>query len=143
MGFAVSYISTRPVTPTESEVIKQVASQLCDGRTWLGCEPVFFAREESGRLCGCCKPTIVASADDAAALAHEGLPDGTIRDAIDVLCRLSRDHNIEWEISHDHSDGPIGYIRDGVCDGEVENQVSAFADLSMMLQDEFGLDDFD
>jgi hypothetical protein len=52
---------------------------------------------------------------------------------LDVLCKLSLDHDIEWEISHDHSGGPIGYIRDGICDKQVRDQVEAFADLDDIL----------
>ncbi|MDZ7617030.1 MAG: hypothetical protein U1E05_08500, partial [Patescibacteria group bacterium] len=44
-------------------------------------------------------------------------------------------HGIDWEISHDHSDGPVGYIRSGVCDEEVASQAEAFAGLNDVLGD--------
>jgi hypothetical protein len=58
-----------------------------------------------------------------------------------VLSRLSLDHGVDWEISHDASDGPIGYIRNGICDDEVLNQVGALADLGDIFSelDEEGL----
>jgi hypothetical protein len=40
----------------------------------------------------------------------------------------------------DHSGGPIGYIRTGVCDPEVLSQIEAFADLGDILG-ELGLDE--
>ena len=57
---------------------------------------------------------------------------------LDVLCRLSRDHGVDWEIGHDFSDGPIGHIRSGVCDAIVLSQIEALADLKDILADELG-----
>jgi hypothetical protein len=59
-------------------------------------------------------------------------------DLLDILCQLSREHRIDWEISHDYSDGPIGYIRGGVCDDAVLTQIEAFADLGDVLGDLMG-----
>jgi hypothetical protein len=133
MGFSVYYRSTRPVSPAEIDAIDQAADRLCRGRTWLGCEPVGFHPQDDGHLFGGSKPNFQPHPDDVASASREGLPDGTTRDLLDVLCQLSRDHGVDWEISHDHSDGPIGYIRGGVCDGEVERQVGALADLGDIL----------
>jgi hypothetical protein len=57
------------------------------------------------------------------------LPDGTASELIAILCRLSRDHGVDWQFSHDASDGPIGEIRAGVCDEQVLAHVELFADL--------------
>src|SRR2546426_11760610 len=129
MGFKIYYRSTRPVAPTEADAIRQAARAANEGRTWLGCEPVHFSPSDDGYLLGGSKPNFQPHPDDAAAAAREGLPDGTPRDMLDILCRLSRDHDVDWEISHDHSDGPVGYIRGGVCDDEVLLQVHALANL--------------
>jgi hypothetical protein len=67
--------------------------------------------------------------DDVASAAEEGLPDGTTRDLLDILCQLSREHRIDWEISDDCSGGPIGYIRKGIADEPIVVQMEAFADL--------------
>jgi hypothetical protein len=145
MGFTVYYRSTRPVGPAEAKKIEKACDALCRGRTWLGCEPVgFFPRGQDGHLLGGSKPNFLPHPDDVASAAREGLPDGTTRDMLDVLCRLSRDHNVDWEISHDYSNGPIGYVRSGVCGGEVLSQVEAFADLGDILAGELdGLDEED
>lgn len=141
MGFTVYYRSARPVSPAEAEAIEQNASALCQSRTWLGCEPVgFFAEQDDGHLLGGSKPNFQPHPDDVAAAAREDLPNGTTLDMLDILCQLSRDHGIDWEISHDHSGGPIGYVRDGVCDGEVLSQIEAFAELGDILG-ELGLDE--
>ena len=33
---------------------------------------------------------------------------------------------VDWEISHDYSDGPLGHIFSGDCDPEVRTQIEAF-----------------
>lgn len=136
MGFTIYYRSTRPVAPAEAAAIERATDELCLGRTWLSCEPVgFFPDGEDGHLFGGSKPNFQPHPDDAAAAAREGLPDGTTFDMLDVLCQVSRDHGIDWEISHDHSDGAVGFIRSGVCDEEVSSQVRAFAGLGDILGD--------
>ncbi len=58
---------------------------------------------------------------------------------LELLCELSRRFDVDWEISRDHSDGPLGYIRNGVCDDDVRTQCDAFSDLA----DELGAEGFD
>src|SRR5262245_49961338 len=109
MGFSVNYRTTRPVTSAQAAAIKRAAEKLARGRTWLSCEPPFFSQSpDDGHLGGGCKPNFNPDSIDAAAAANEGLPDGTTQDMIDILCELSRAHDVDWEISHDYSDGPIG-----------------------------------
>src|SRR5262249_55843343 len=115
MGFAIYYRSTRRVSPARANAIQEAAARLIEGRTCLSCEPVgFFADQEDGRLLGGSKPNFLPHPDDAAAAARESLTDGTVRDVIEVLCQLSRDHGVDWELSHDYDPGPIGFIRGGV-----------------------------
>ena len=139
MGFSISYRTTRPVSPAEAAATGRTAEDACRGRTWLSCEPVgFFTHEEDGHLVGSSKPNFHPHPDDVTSAVREGLPDGTARDMLDVLCRLSREHGIDWEISHDYSDGPIGSVRGGVCDDRVLSQIEAFADLGDILAEELG-----
>jgi hypothetical protein len=136
MGFTIYYRSTRPVTAADVEAVERANHKLCDGHTWLSCEPVgFFPGQQDGHLFGGSKPNFTPDAGDAAAAASEGLPDGTTRDMLRVLCQLSQKCGIDWEISHDYSDGPIGYIRDGICDSEVLTQVEGLAELGDVLAD--------
>lgn len=133
MGFTINYRSTRPVSPAEAAAINRTTDEACQGHTWLSCEPIHFHVDDEGFLDGSSKPNFHPHPDDVASAARWGLPDGTARDLLDVLCRLSRDHGIDWEIRHDYSDGPIGFIREGVCDADVQMQVEAFADLAEEL----------
>lgn len=134
MGFTINYRSTRPASPAEVEAINQAAEEACRGHTWLSCEPpVGFRIDDEGYLGGSSKPNFHPHPDDVASAAREGLPGGTARDLLDVLCRLSQEYGIDWEISHDYSDGPIGFIREGVCDVDVQTQVEIFADVAEEL----------
>lgn len=134
MGFEFYYRSTRPVTPAEAATIQQAAEELTRARTWLSCEPVSLSTsEEDGHLAGSSKPNFHPHPADAAAAKQEALPDGTTRDLFEILGKLSKAHAIDWEISHDYSNGPLGYIRRGVCDGKVLAQAEALAIPDEML----------
>ena len=134
MGFSIYYRSTEPV-PTEREFeIRRAIGVENEGRSWLSCEPInLFGAQTDGHLFGGSKPNFHPDPDDAASAAASGLPDGSVRDLIDGLCRISRDHGIDWEITHDEAPGPIGCIRRGVCDPGLLDQVDARADLAAFL----------
>jgi hypothetical protein len=134
MGFTIYYRSTRRLSRARASAIREAAATLSEGRTWLSCEPVhFFADLEDGRLLGGVKPNFQPHPDDVAAAAREALPDGTVRDLIEVLCELSRCQGVDWEFRHDHDPGPIGFIRAGVGDARLLEQVEALADWGGIL----------
>ena len=135
MGVSIWYVSTRPIDPERAEAVVSAARAASAGRTWLSCEPVSLRIDEDGRLEGFSKPNFHPHPDDVASAASKGLPDGTARDMLDILCRLSRDHGVDWEICHDHSDGPVGSINAGECDDVVFERVEVFADLAEILGD--------
>lgn len=133
MGFTVQYRSTRPVTSAEADAIRRDADAASDGRAWLYCEPVHLEDvEDDGTLIGFSKPNFRPHPDDAASAARSGLPAGTCRDMLDILCQLSRDHGIDWALGHDY-DPDIGSIRGGVCDPSVLNQIEGFDELADIL----------
>jgi hypothetical protein len=143
MGFAIYYRSTEPVPRARAKAIRKAAATLIEGRTWLSCEPVFFRDDlPDGRLWGGSKPNFVPNPEDAESASREGLPDGTVRDLIDVLCTLSRDHGVDWEFHHDYDPGPIGFIRNGVCEPHLLEQMDAMADLGDILSELEGTDGF-
>ena len=134
MGFTLYYRSTRPVPRQEAEAIAREALAASHGRTWLSCEPpAFFGVQDDGHLLGGSKPNFLPDTGDRAAADRSGLPYGTTKDLIDILCQLSRDHAVDWEFSHEAHPGPAGYIRAGVCDDEVFAQVEMFADLEDII----------
>jgi hypothetical protein len=136
MGFAIYYRSTRPVSRGQADAIRSAAERLSEGRTWLSCEPVcFFPDTTDGTLFGGSKPNFQSNPEDVAAAAREGLPDGTVRDLLDVLCRLSKAHGVDWEFHHDYDPEPIGFVRNGVADANLAQQVEGFADVGDILND--------
>ncbi|GAA4444595.1 hypothetical protein [Novipirellula rosea] len=138
MGFAVAYQTTEQISPALQREMIHAAKDLSSGRTWLSCEPPYLMNE-NGTLVGASKPNFSPHPDDVASAKSEGLPDGTLSDTLEILCELSRRFDVDWEISHDHSAGPLGYIRNGVCDDDVTTQCDALTDLA----DELGAEGFD
>ncbi len=135
MGFAVSYRSARPVSQSDVDAIIREASAANLGRTWLSCEPVFLFPESDGHLAGSSKPNFIPDPGDVASAATEQMPDGTLRDLVAILCKLSLDHGIDWEIRHDYEPDPIGAIKDGVADEEMLEEIEALAQLGDALSD--------
>lgn len=130
MGFAFSYESTDELTPDQIEAIRAAAREAVAGYTWLSCEPVRFDQIQSSYLSGRSKPTWESPEADAASAAMENLPDGTLLTMLEILCDLSHRLGVNWEIHHDHSDGPIGQIVNGECDPEVRIQCEAIAQVT-------------
>lgn len=136
MGMTVYYRSTEPVDPKRAAAIREAADPLCEGRTWLSCEPVyFFSGHDAGHLHGGSKPNFQPDPEEAAEAAQSPLPDGTVRDMLDVLCELSRIHGVDWELSHDYDPAPAGYIRNGVADDSLTGIIDAFASLPGFLEE--------
>jgi hypothetical protein len=132
VGFCVSYRSTRAVTAAEAEAIDQAAARLCDDQVWGdGCEEIGFYECLDANLNGGPYPEGHLSGDSKLSLkAHReyAIPGVeprvlTIRDLIDALCHISRDHQIDWEIGHDYHDGPVGYIRSGLADDKLVAEI--------------------
>ncbi len=123
-----------PGQPGAARAIHDAVRAHNTGRTWLSCEPVdFFDNSRDGHLFGGSKPNFLP--EDEASAAQRQLPDGTVRDLVDILCRLSTDFDVDWEFSHDYDPGPIGFIRDGVADDRLMQQMETFADLPSILDD--------
>lgn len=143
MGFSVHYESLTELTEEQADAVRAAARQTIADYTWLSCEPVVFFPEEGTQLAGSSKPNFMPHPDDVAAARQENLPDGTLMTAIDILCDLSRRFGIEWEVSHDYSEGPVGTIVNGECDPEVRTQCEAFAEFSESLAGDMDFGDFD
>ena len=128
MGFAIYYTSARSVTPEQAEAIRAAADKASDGRSWLSCEPLhFFPDLEDGKLFGGSKPNFRPHPDDKRAAESSGLPDGKPTDLLDILARISREHEIDWELMHDY--GPVGSICSGIVDPQALAQIEAIAEL--------------
>ncbi len=137
MSFTIYYTSARPITAKEAEEIKLAAQRECQERSWLSCEPVcFFPDLQDGMLMGGSKPNFTPDPEDRRSAEASGLVDGTPRDLLDILSRLSREHSIDWELMHDF--GPVGSIRGGLVDPQALAQIEALAELPGPLGEEGG-----
>lgn len=131
MGYSVYYRSTRAVTAAEAEAIDQTAARLCDDPEWAGCEPILFSECLGADLNGGPYPEAHLSggsklsfkAPEELAIPGEGTRIVTIRDLIDALCQISRDHQVDWEIEHEYQEGPVGYIRNGLADDKLVAEI--------------------
>ncbi|TWU46285.1 hypothetical protein Poly51_56810 [Rubripirellula tenax] len=133
MGFTIQYCSTEAMHPAQAFEIKQDASILSSGFTWLSCEPVILNQKSDGRLAGASKPNFFADPPPSDDTNAEGLPDGNVLTMTDVLCELSRRHKINWKIGHDYEQDPIGEIRAGVIDPDLLEQLEAFGSIGELL----------
>ena len=82
-------------------------------------------------------------AEDAADARDGGHPDGRLKELIECLCKLSAKFDIDWEIEHDHSGGPVGYIRGGNADAEVRDTMDGLDAMFEEMDEDLDLpDDF-
>lgn len=123
--YDISYRSTRAATAAEAEAIDQAATRLCEDPDWVGCEEISFYEcfdaYAEGHLSGCSKLSLKPQQEYAIPGVETRIV--TIRDLIDALCQISRDHQIDWEIGHDYHDGPVGYIRSGLADDKLVAEI--------------------
>jgi hypothetical protein len=125
MGCDVSYCSTRAVSPEEAEAIDESASRLCDNPDWVGCQPVNFFSCLDGHAGGPLSGSSKLSFRPPEEQAIPGVEtyNATVRDLLNALCELSREYKIDWEIGHEYSEGPVGYIRTGVADDKLVAEI--------------------
>ena len=139
MGFAVAYESTKKLAPEHQARVRNALERATDGRTWLSCEPPMLM-EQDGHLVGVSKPNFSPDPDDIADAESQNLPDGTLMDLLDALCKVSAEQFVDWELSHDH--GPMGFILDGACAPDVREQCEALAEAAEMMGGDFDMDAF-
>lgn len=134
MGASIYYRSPSTVSGEKRSAIEAFAADAAAGRTWLSCEPAGFYASDDGFLEGGSKPSFFPDAEDAAAAPESGLPDGTVHDLLEILCKISVDHGIDREIVFEE-EPPVGYIRNGRCDPEVISGAAELMEAIRMLGD--------
>lgn len=141
MSFTVYYTTARPVTADERATIEAATARLSGGFAWLLCEPPAFWVSDDGRLQGGSKPNFHPHPEDVAAAAAMCGPRGSVETLLEVLCQVSKECGIDWELSHDRSGGPTGRVAGGVADPAavaMVDEVAAMADAVAGLDpDEF------
>jgi hypothetical protein len=137
MGFTVYYQSTESVDKQTRKAIAESLDQLCEGRSWISCEPpgFFGGAEKEGHLLGGSKPNFMPAPADFTNPEDKHLPDGTIQDVVDILCQLSNWFDVDWQFNHDHDEGAIGYIRSGAPDLQLKNEIAGIASIGGVVAD--------
>ncbi len=135
MGVCIYYRSCEPLHPAAAYDINQHVDRLLERYTWNSCEPVLLRHFPDGHLGGASKPNFD---EDEFRFDEEmgGLPDGNVMTLVEVLCELSRDHEVDWDIGDDYSPKPIGCIRNGVADLDLMEQLETLDLIGDLLESE-------
>jgi hypothetical protein len=138
MAFSIHYRSSETMHPARAYEIKQHAERLVEGFVWFSCQPVLLQQTTDGYLGGHSKPNFFPAESDPGAPHADGLPDGTIVTLAELLCVLSREHGVNWDVGHDYEPEPIGRICDGIADPELIEQLETFGSMGDLLDDMMG-----
>ena len=142
MGFDITYATTERISPALQREIIDDANSMYMQKSWIQCMGPEVENED-GYLSGCSRLTPDPDPEDVEDARDGGAPDGTVLDLLDALCKLSGKFDIEWEISHDHSDGVVGRIQHGVADDAVHSTFDGLAAMCEGMGGDLSPDDFD
>lgn len=136
MGFTVYYQSTESVDPSIKVALGKSLERHIMKRSWISCEPPgFFGGDDvNGILSGGSKPNFMPQPDDYLDPDNRQ-PDGTVQDVVDILCDLSSEFGIDWQFSHDHEQGPVGFVRNGVADEDLLHEIKGIAGIGSVVAD--------
>ena len=141
MGTSIVYRSVEPIASGRKDEVAEFAETLVVNYVWVSCEPVSFYDEcDDGRLVGSSKLVFDPSLEEIEALSTESLPDGTIADVLNVLSQISTRFKVDWEVSHDYDETPIGYIRNGQIDADLNRAIMAFSQIEGMISEVMDVD---
>ncbi len=136
MGVYLIYRSTESLDAKREAAIRAAAEKFDSGFSWLFCDSVSFDDDAGdNRLTGSSKLNLQPHPEDRAAALASGLPDGTVKDLFEALCEISREHQVNWEVKHDMDSAPIGYIRHGVIDDDLDRIAEGFEEAGAYLAD--------
>jgi hypothetical protein len=137
MGFSIRYRSTETMHPALAFAIKEHAARLIDGYSWKSCEPVSLTQRTDGYLGGASKPNFFPAEADSAGEHVRGIPDGTVLSLAEVLCTLSREYGVDWDIGHDYEPEPIGRICGGRADDHLVEQLETLGSVGDLFDELF------
>ncbi|MFG0289422.1 MAG: hypothetical protein ACF8CQ_14680 [Rhodopirellula sp. JB044] len=132
MHFSVAYETTELISPLLQQEMIAFADELSSQWNWLSCEPPCLSNRD-GILAGASKPNFSGHVDRVASDQVSDRRDGTLNDLVRILCAVSAEFDVDWLISHDCSNGPLGFIRCGRCDEEVRSQCDVLSELTQEL----------
>ena len=134
MGLSIHYRSVQPMHPALAFELKKRAVELNELYEWGCCEEVTLNQQTDGLLQGSSATSFVADPEELD--EHESIESaGDMATLVDVLCELSRCHEVDWEIRHDYEPDVIGFIREGVADLAVIEELETIRTIGEMLGD--------
>jgi hypothetical protein len=142
MGFDIRFSTTEKISLALQREIIEDADDLYSQKSWVQCDGPLL-EDAHGYLSGSSRLTPDPDPDDLADARCDGYPDGTVLDLLKGLCQLSGRHDIEWQISHDHSDGVVGSIECGRPDEAVQRTFEGLAAMCEDMAEDLPPDDLD
>lgn len=121
MGFCIQYRSTESMHPATAYAVEQSADHWNSQFAWSLCEPVILKQRTDGRLVGQSDVRFECAAELVA--DDHSLPEAILMTLIEVLCRLSFEHAVDWEVNDGEQTGLTGQIREGVADESLVEQI--------------------
>ena len=136
MGLSIRYRSVLPMHPARAFEIKKYAAELNEMYAWIGCDQVVVNQSTDGLLGGASTTSFIIDAEFVEEMESSNEESaGDIATLIDVLCELSRAHDVDWEIEHDYEPDVIGCIRNGIADIQVLEELETIRTIGEMLGD--------
>ena len=140
MGFDISYRTTEQISSSLQREIVDETDSLYAQHSWVHVTGPTLS-DDGGFLLGSSRLSPQCDEDDAADARLGGAPDGMLAALLDSLCKLSAKFDIEFEIEHDHSEGPVGVIRYGKADDAVQSTFDGLDAMFDGLEDGFEMPD--
>ncbi len=140
MGFRLYYRSIETMHPALAFEISADADRLMQQFQWRECGPVKLKQRPDGFLAG--ESGAWYSSGDVHEDSESGLPQAVLMTIVDVLCRLSAAHNVDWMVGHDYEIGPVGRICDGIAESDLIEEIETLDGIGDLI-DDIDLDDID
>jgi hypothetical protein len=136
MGVCLYFTSVEPVDPEVEEALQAEWRSARSEQPWVLCEPPhFYPLEEDGRLRGGSKLNLHPWADEWEAASRAPVERNDLQELLHRLCDWSARYGVTWELEVEGV--TLGRIEDGVCPGDLESALEAFADVGQYLAEEF------
>ena len=127
MSFSLHYRTTEQISPGLQREMCEAADEVGSEFSWVFCHGPSLENDD-GYLAGDSQLNMSPDEDDAADARSDAKPDGSFRELLQCLCRVSGQFDVDFEVSHDHG-GPY-FIRCGRADDELDSFGETFGDIS-------------
>ncbi len=131
MGLCIYFQSKETMHPALAFEIRQQAEEMSRQYLWIRWDAPRLVQHTDGFLAGNVFPYPDLTEKDEFECGN--LPDGDLMTMIEILCALSRDHDVDWVLRDDY--GPhLGEIRQGVSDEELCQQIETLECIAELIE---------